>query len=143
MVRSTWALSQDASWAILGDMSVTLFTKETARAAALRSHEVRLANKRAAALRKAELEREILAAALKPLPADQYVAQRLARVRAQLDRLDTMLLEELDPQRLDRLAAASARLSEIERQLAGRPGPGQFRPTAPRRRVDETVIVPE
>jgi hypothetical protein len=54
-----------------------------------------------------------------------------------------MLLEELDPSRLDRLAAASARLSEIERQLAGRPGPGQLRPTTPRRRVDETVIVPE
>lgn len=63
-----------------------------------------------------------------PKPQDTYLASRLARVRKQIDQLSDMLDEETDPQRLDRLACALARVSEIERQLAGRPMPGSRRP---------------
>ena len=62
-------------------------------------------------------------------PPDAYVARRLARVRVQLDRLDTMLLAENDAQKLDRLASAQLRVSEQERILAGRPLPGSFKPS--------------
>ena len=62
--------------------------------------------------------------------APTYAAKRLARARKQIDKLDGMIEEETDPQKLDRLASALARLSEIERQLANRPLPGSFKPTA-------------
>ena len=61
---------------------------------------------------------------------DGYLSKRLMRVRKQVDKLDGMIEEETDPQKLDRLASALARLSEIERQLANRPLPGSFKPTA-------------
>lgn len=60
-------------------------------------------------------------------PSD-YVSQRLARVRLQLARLDDLLDSETDPQKIDRLASAIARLAEQERQLANRPLPGSRRP---------------
>ena len=69
---------------------------------------------------------------LPPLPpiqeADQYAKERLSRVRAQLDRIDRMIQSETDPQKLDRLAAASMRLSDQEFALAGRPKPGPRKP---------------
>lgn len=69
----------------------------------------------------------------KQIPAtDRYQARRLARVREQLDRVDAMLLTEEDPQRLDRLAAASMRLSDQEFALANRPKPANARPTQSR-----------
>jgi hypothetical protein len=120
------------------------FTPENARLMALRSAESRRRKKAAEQLRQAEEQERIRQAAQNPLPSDAYVAQRLARVRAQLDRIDGMLLLELDPQRLDRLAAAAARLSEVERTLAGRPAPGAYRPSAPRRRAEPgPLLVPE
>jgi hypothetical protein len=57
-----------------------------------------------------------------------YVGERLVRVRVQLDRLDKLMMTESDPQKLDRLASAQARLSEQERILDGRPLPGSRRP---------------
>jgi hypothetical protein len=65
---------------------------------------------------------------------DSYVALRLVRVRAQLDRIDSMIQQEKDPQKLDRLAAASARLSDQEFALAGRPKPGNRKPGPEARR---------
>jgi prephenate dehydrogenase len=59
-----------------------------------------------------------------------YIAKRLSRVRAQLDRIDEMMMTEEDPAKLDRLASAQARLSEQERILVGRPLPGSLKPTA-------------
>lgn len=64
--------------------------------------------------------------------ADPYVNARLARVRLQLARLDDLLDSESDPQKIDRLASASARLAEQERQLANRPLPGSRKPAAER-----------
>lgn len=57
-----------------------------------------------------------------------YVGGRLARVRVQLDRVDELMMTETDPQKLDRLASAQARLSEQERILDGRALPGSLRP---------------
>ncbi len=58
----------------------------------------------------------------------------LARVRVQLngiaDKINGLVQRnEFDAKQLDQLASAFSRLSEIERQLAGRPLPGSLRPT--------------
>mgnify|MGYP001613215445 CR=1 FL=1 len=65
--------------------------------------------------------------------AGRIHSARLIRVRKQIDLLDTRIEEEIvkpdcDGQRVDRLASAISRLSEIERQLANRPMPGSLRP---------------
>lgn len=65
-------------------------------------------------------------------PAIGFTEQRLARVREQLARIDAMLLDETDPAKLDRLAAASMRLSDQEFALANRPKPAQARVTQTR-----------
>lgn len=95
------------------------FTSANAREMAAKGHAAR--RERIEQLRKAaEPDRN----------ADEsYKAQRLARVRKQLDRIDSLMEKEIDPQKLDRLASAQARLSEQERILAGRPLPGSHRPS--------------
>jgi hypothetical protein len=61
-------------------------------------------------------------------PLADYAERRLNRVREQLDKIDAMAFEENDPKRLKELADASARLSDQEFKLAGRPSPGSRRP---------------
>jgi hypothetical protein len=61
-------------------------------------------------------------------PSTDYQKVRLARVRAQLARVDEMIDEETDPKLLNQLAQAQDRLAEQERKLAGRPLPGSHRP---------------
>ena len=81
-----------------------------------------------------------LIAPLAPLPQplltelDTFAKRRLARVRAQLDRLDDELAECSleDSKRIKELTDAQLRLSEQERILAGRPLPGSRRPAAER-----------
>jgi hypothetical protein len=101
-----------------------LFTKETAREMVKLSIAKRAENR---AKRKSELR-------LKH-PHEHvtdkdlaYKALRLIRVRKQLDRIDEMMMAEVDPSKLDRLASAQARLSEQERILVGRPLPGSLKP---------------
>ena len=65
---------------------------------------------------------------------DLFSARRLYRVRAQLRRVDRMLMLEQDPAKLDRLAAASMRLSDQEFALANRPKPGLLKPTVQNQR---------
>lgn len=74
------------------------------------------------------------------LPADDYLRERLLYVRRQLKRLDEMLLVENDAQKLSWLATTTAKLAEQERVICGRPMPGQYRPTSPRRRSDPMPI---
>lgn len=83
-----------------------------------------------------QAEREAKARIPVDLPPDlpEYQKKRLMRVREQLDRIDDLLLSEDDPAKLDRLAAASMRLAEQERILAGRPLPGSLKPQAARSR---------
>lgn len=79
---------------------------------------------------------------LNPGVPEIYTRTRLARVRAQLDRLDAMILKERNPQFLDRLAAAQAKLAEQERVLDGRPLPGSHKP-GPVRAPRKAIIEPE
>lgn len=99
------------------------FSAANAKEMAARSH----------LLRKQRVQELRLAANPVPLPADDsYVERRLSRVRQQIEVLSDMLESESDPQKIDRLASAIARLAEYERQLANRPLPGSRRP-APER----------
>ena len=113
------------------------FNSQNAREMAAKAHVAKRRNYRAAkeALKSQSLQRppvSVLAAEVAGV--DDYTLRRLARVRLQLDRLDAMIQTETDPQRLDRLASAQAKLAEQERQLAGRPLPGSLRPAgAPKR----------
>lgn len=98
------------------------FTAANAREMAARSHEARR-------------EREVAfpQPTLQTAPQlSSYVAKRLARVRRHLDRLDELMMTETDPQKLDRLASAQARLAEQERILDGPPLPGSLRPKPPK-----------
>ena len=96
-------------------------TSENARLMAARSAEARKQRREAAAFAP-------LAGATSEATSGEYVVNRLARVRVQLDRLDKLMMTESDPQKLDRLASAQARLSEQERILDGCALPGSFRP---------------
>lgn len=75
--------------------------------------------------------------------ADGYNIHRIASVRAQIERLDGLMLKTTDAHKLDRLASALAKLSELERVLDGRPLPGSHRPTkAPSKRPSLSSIGP-
>jgi hypothetical protein len=72
-----------------------------------------------------------------------YVETRLARIRAALDRYDELVMIETDPQKASWLATVIAKLSEIERMLAGRPAPGQLRPSTGKRSAGlPTPLIP-
>lgn len=127
-----------------------LFTAETARDAAKKSYEARWGAEARARRAQAQAEREAdeaaekaakrAAVAIQLADPERYVAERLNRVRAQIDRLSTLLDYEKDPRNLDRLAAAIERLHKAEFALAGRPMPGQRRP-APERRTTPPRLV--
>ena len=119
---------------------------------AARSLEVRRAAKQNAQAREvlikkllaAEENRLLQAAeASAQLPAnapDDCVQRQIERVRKQVqllqDRLEAQTgADELDAAALDRIASAIARLSELERQLSGRPLPGSLRPQPPRKQI--------
>lgn len=69
-----------------------------------------------------------------PADLDEFTARRLVRVRKQLDMLDAEVDAAIPDRRLqDRvkpLVEAQSRLSEQERFLANRPGPGTRKPKA-------------
>lgn len=111
-----------------------LFTRETAASMSAKGNALRWSRFHAAKAA-ARLPATPDTPPLPPEPEvpDGFHEKRILRVRAQLDRLDAMLLTEDDPQRIDRLASAQLRLSEQERVLAGRPLPGSRKPgPAPR-----------
>lgn len=69
-----------------------------------------------------------------PSPDDgSYAKQQVVIVREQLDRLHQRLRDCDDDAGCLRLATAIGKLGEYEAQLSNRPGPGNLRPTAPRR----------
>lgn len=77
-------------------------------------------------------------------PINGYMGKRLACVRTQLERLNAMILVEEDPAKLDKLASATFKLSEMERIIAGRPLPGSRRPSKePKFRPESREITPE
>ena len=64
------------------------------------------------------------------VPANLYTAEQLNRARARIDGLWKLMEREEDPQKIDRLASAIAKLADLERILDGRPLPGSRRPKA-------------
>ena len=125
-------------------------SSENAREFAKLAHESRRRNlEQAKAEKQAEEERlkaleQQAIADMKNARVPCYFERRLARVRVQLDRLDEMMLREENPQAIDRLAAAAARLAEQERIMDGRPLPGQLRPRATKpAKSDSEPILPE
>jgi hypothetical protein len=109
------------------------FNSIRARIAAEKAHEARRMNKLAQSQTAAAIQAQ-------PLILDDYQLRRLTRVRQQLDMLDAAIRAELakpepDGQRLNWLCAAQERLSEQERELAGRPKTGSLRPTVTKQRV--------
>ena len=78
---------------------------------------------------------------------NDYVSRRLARLRTQLNSVDTAIEREVaksspDGQRLNWLAQAQDRLAEQERLLAGRPLPGSRRPREERTPAPVVEIAP-
>lgn len=118
-----------------------LFTKETARLMSVKAIAARRANKakRKSVDRKLEeLEDKITALRFdKPSqPEHGYAESRLLHVRAQLHQVDELIKKTSDSETLDLLTRSQLRLSQQEFALAGRPMPGQLRPTqAAARRV--------
>jgi hypothetical protein len=79
---------------------------------------------------------------------NDFQSRRLVRVRAQLERIDYMLMTARGSKRIKELSDASARLSVQEFALAGRPLPGTKRPTSDddgrrRARVESSMLVDE
>lgn len=100
-----------------------LFTAENAAEMGRRSAEAR---------RQRDLAIE--AARSAPVPAtDDYVTERISRVRAHIVDTDLALSKARDPLDRERLSRALGVLQETERKLAGRPEPGSYKPVRPGR----------
>jgi hypothetical protein len=110
-----------------------LFTSANARAMAARAVQAR-ADRKALAGHVPE-QAKISWNAPTDTGTDHYRVKRLLRTRRQIDMLDKQLESTTDYKALKSIADAIARLSEIERLLAGRPLPGSNRPRSekPRR----------
>lgn len=103
-----------------------LITSQNAREMALRSAAARRQ-------RKAAVEAALANPAPPPAPSADYVQAQITRMRGQIDRVHYRLAQEKNPQAIERLATALARLVEQERILSGRPLPGAHRPGPVRR----------
>ena len=107
----------------------TLFTAETARLAGLKSALARSI--------KADAPLESPPSIAKSLPTepptDSYNAERITRVRGQLDKVDEMLMKAKDAQEIERLSRSAMSLSEQLRILLGQPLPGSRKPPAEKR----------
>ena len=107
--------------------AMALFTAETARIAAIKSHAQTSARNRPA------IQPEVSAVQSQPAePSDSFTVRKLARVRGQIDAVEKLLDAATEPQAVDRFANALTRLYDLERILAGRPLPGSRRPPAER-----------
>ena len=82
--------------------------------------------------RKGAIARWLPKPAPPPVPpepqGDAYTRQRLAIVREHIARIDKLMLNTADGQRLNWFAQAQDKLAEQERILSGRPLPGSRRP---------------
>jgi hypothetical protein len=103
------------------------WTREQAQQARLKALASRRANKQFRELNP-DLPKQPAPEQPAEQPLTRYKLDRLRRVRKQIERIDSMLEEEDDPGKLDRLASASMRLSDQERVLRGEPLPGSLRP---------------
>lgn len=119
------------------------FNKANAAHYARLAIEARAKNRLVAQYHKEQHAQDMLKAdKAKVANCPSFTELRLMRVRKQLDRLDDMMFKEKDPQKLDRLASAQARLSEQERILDGRPLPGSRRPRPEKPTKDTSTVEP-
>ncbi len=128
----------------LGRAPANKFPPEIAAEMQRRSMEVR--RRRIEEMELAAKEQEVAdkLAAAEAAKLKGYAGKQLVRVRVQLDRLDALMAAEVDPNKLDRLASAIAKLSQLERELDGRPLPGSLKPSnKPDRRQSHALPEPE
>ena len=134
---------------------MALFTVETSRIAVQKSLAARKLKRERQVIEASAVQNieamlraqnsEKIAVAQTSVVNEAYVSTTLVRVRKQIDQLLDALDEEiakaagLDHQRLDRITAGLDRLIKTEQLLACRPGPGSYKPTAPRRSIAPTV----
>jgi lipopolysaccharide biosynthesis protein len=101
---------------------IPYFTKENAKEMALRGKISK------------QLKRQMLVKLMPEdeTPANPYLAFRLVRTRALINSLEYRLTRCKAPRDIERLSRSIGVLSELERNLAGRPAAGQYRPKLPR-----------
>lgn len=104
---------------------MALINSQNARLMAARSHESRRLRAGQCGLRANPLPQT---PPQTPQSTRDFLAERLIRVRGLIVRVNELFNAEDDAHKLDRMASALARLSELERVLDGRPLPGSFRP---------------
>ena len=124
---------------------MALFTRETAAIASTKANQVRWSRWRAEQAKiETPPEPKPPPAAL-PTTPDDFTTRKLARIRGQIDAVESLLDGATEPQAVDRFANALTRLYDLERVLAGRPLPGSRRPVPEGRRgrgaADEAAIL--
>lgn len=100
-----------------------LFTRDNAREYALKGNHARWSQPKPLPLPPAALPR------IADSPTDDYTQERIGRVRKQLNAIDAKLLDEDEPQQIERLSRAACALSMELRKLCGIPDPGSLRPS--------------
>ena len=125
-----------ASWRLLCDAEGVIPYINSTNASAL-AHKSWAARRARALEQQVQLEAACKAAkeaTARVVNLDAYVLDRLAVVRAQIARLDERMLKVADEDKANKLAAAIARLTDVEFALANRPKPANVRPEATTRR---------
>ena len=115
---------------------MALFTPQTAREAAAKSHEAR---------RKADQERALILASPPQVAVElvkDCLPQRLDRTRKQIELLDEMIDQADDADVLDALTRSKERLFRMWAHMAGIPGPGNLKPTQPRQTRPQALPTP-
>lgn len=115
------------------------FTSANAKQMAARGHEGRRERKRLRELAETTGEQPT---SQNSANSDGYVVKQLFRTRKQVEMLNRQLESAPDHRAVKSIADALARLTEIERILAGRPLPGSHRPKAVRARSAPTPQEP-
>lgn len=107
------------------------FTAANAQQMAAKGHEGRRERKRLRELAEKTGEQPTNSSSVN---SDGYVVKQLFRTRKQIEMLNRQLESAPDHRAVKSIADALARLTEIERILAGRPLPGSHRPKTVRSR---------
>ena len=114
----------------------------TVQTKAKHEHWSRIRSKRIQALTK-ELEADpVQPPAITPQPSQNNENSDVARIEAQLERLNNLLDVESDPRAIEKLTLAITRLYERRRIFLGQPLPGSQRPSRKPIRPSRTLAEP-
>jgi hypothetical protein len=111
----------DLDYLLMNTPKPVLITTATAREYAARSNAAQAAKRARQA-----------AIASSGLPGDPYLCERLRETRDDIVKARARLNKAKTGSEFNRIADAIAKLSELERQLAGRPLPGTLKPEKPK-----------